>query len=417
MTVTNSDFILQALSKYNTPFFAYDGNTLLNEYNSLAAAFNDTVDIFYSFKANPNVAVCQILQKAGAGAEICSYHELLLAEKAGYAPGNIIVVGPYKDKQLIEKSLKIGVFAIVCESWYEYKKISIIAKSLQKKASVLIRINPKTSNTGALLTMGGKATQFGIEEDDFFSRLATLKPDNWIEIIGIHAYVGTRILHYKDIIQNINSVLELFSKTQKILSSPMKCIDFGGGFGVSYFSGEHDIDLKKFKKELTPVLKDFCKSYQVRIIAESGRFLTAKSGVLAVSIEDIKNSYGKTYVITNGGSNCFLAAANSSVFKKNFPVTVASTTTPKEKYIYQICGPLCTPSDIIAKDIELPQLKIGDFLLFHKSGAYGLSASPIIFLSQNIPSEIVWYQNKLHLIRNSKELEEIYTKQNLLLNC
>lgn len=410
------NFISQALLKYDTPFFIYDGNTLLNEYHNLVNVFNDVVDIFYSFKANPNIGVCQILQEAGAGAEICSYHELLLAEKAYYDPKDIIVVGPYKCKQLIEKSLNIGVFAIVCESWYEYEKISTIAESLQIKAHVLIRINPKTSCTGAFLTMGGKATQFGIEEDKFFNELTTLKSNNWIEIIGIHVYVGTRILNYQDILQNIKTAFDLFSRVQQIVDFPMKCIDFGGGFGVNYFPDEHGLDLEKLKKQLEPLLRDFCELYQVRIIAESGRFLTAKSGVLAMRIEDIKNSYSKTYVITNSGSNCFLAAANSSIFKRNFPITVVSNKIIKEKRIYQICGPLCTPGDLIAKDIELAELEIGDILLFHKSGAYGLSASPIIFLSQTICSEIVWYRDKLHLTRDGKDLEAIYTKQNLLLN-
>ncbi len=53
-----------------------------------------------------------------------------------------------------------------------------------------------------------------------------------------------------------------------------------------------------------------------------------------------------------------------------------------------IVGPLCTPLDTLARGIVLPHAEIGDLVGIFQSGAYGMSASPIGFLSHPLPSEI-----------------------------
>ncbi len=159
---------IQYATKYETPLYIYDADIISQSYKNLQAALTNLIKIFYSVKANPSLAICQLLCKLGAGAEICSMNELQLVKMAGFTPDKIIVVGPYKDDDLLISSIDFEVYAIVCESLTEFIRIEKIATILNKKINVLLRVNPDTPSVGALLKMGGKATQFGMSEQEVF---------------------------------------------------------------------------------------------------------------------------------------------------------------------------------------------------------------------------------------------------------
>src|SRR5947209_5337471 len=77
---------LAALAEvYGTPVFVYDAEVLRGEYHRLRERLHPAMEIFYSLKANPNVAVCATLAHQGARAEVSSLVELMTAERAGVA--------------------------------------------------------------------------------------------------------------------------------------------------------------------------------------------------------------------------------------------------------------------------------------------------------------------------------------------
>jgi diaminopimelate decarboxylase len=57
--------------------------------------------------------------------------------------------------------------------------------------------------------------------------------------------------------------------------------------------------------------------------------------------------------------------------------------------IVTICGPLCTPLDVLAESVLLPVAQEGDFIVVGMSGAYGATASPRGFLSHPGPVELL----------------------------
>jgi diaminopimelate decarboxylase len=54
-----------------------------------------------------------------------------------------------------------------------------------------------------------------------------------------------------------------------------------------------------------------------------------------------------------------------------------------------VVGPLCTPLDLLADRMALPQARIGDLAVVFQSGAYGASASPAAFLGHPAVSEVL----------------------------
>ena len=99
------------------------------------------------------------------------------------------------------------------------------------------------------------------------------------------------------------------------------------------------------------------------IITELGRYIVGQAGVYISKIIDKKVSRGSTFLIVNGGLHHHLAASGNfgQVIRKNYPVTIANKAgLDTEKA--SVVGPLCTPLDVLAQDMELPKADIGDFV-------------------------------------------------------
>ena len=125
----------------------------------------------------------------------------------------------------------------------------------------------------------------------------------------------------------------------------------------------------------------------VKIILELGRYLVGEAGVYLCKVVDKKISRGKTYLVTDGGLHHHLAASGNfgQVIRKNYPVLNPEHVSGGPRETVTVVGPLCTPLDILADDVEIGSTEIGDHIAVLQSGAYGYSASPLGFLSHPTP--------------------------------
>jgi diaminopimelate decarboxylase len=113
--------------------------------------------------------------------------------------------------------------------------------------------------------------------------------------------------------------------------------------------------------------------------------------VYVARITDIKRSRGRRFYILNGGLNHHLAASGNfgQVIRKNFPIAVVNRLQEPEGEPTQVVGPLCTPLDLLADQVPLPDAEPGDLVGIFQSGAYGATASPINFLGHPYPRELL----------------------------
>ena len=150
------------------------------------------------------------------------------------------------------------------------------------------------------------------------------------------------------------------------------------------------LPLEPIGENLHKLFKEYAQQFSnTTIIAELGRFIVGECGVYISKVIDKKISRGSTFLIINGGLHHHLAASGNfgQVIRKNYPVTVANKiglATEKASAV----GPLCTPLDVLAQDMDLPKADIGDYVAVFNSGAYGYTSSPLNFLSHPHPIEI-----------------------------
>ena len=172
----------------------------------------------------------------------------------------------------------------------------------------------------------------------------------------------------------------------------VRWLNIGGGLGVPYFPGEQRLDPAPILENLHHHVEK-CKDRlpNADIIMELGRYLVGEAGIYVCRIIDRKVSRGRVFLVTDGGMHHHLAASGNlgQVIRKNYPVVPVTKMNEEAKETVTIVGPLCTPLDILADRVLMPELEPGDLIGVLQSGAYGKSASPLGFLGHPLPVEVL----------------------------
>jgi diaminopimelate decarboxylase len=398
---------------YGTPLYVYDGDALRQQYRRLRECLPERVEIFYSLKANPNVSVCALLRGLGARAEVSSLVELLTARRAGVDSPDIIFLGPGKSETELAACLDHDIGAVVCESFDELAAIDELARTRGTRPAVALRVNPDVAVTRAGLAMAGKPRQFGIDVRQLFEATGLAGRFPHVRLMGVHAYLGTRILDAKTIVDNTAHLLDLAPRLADRLGFPLELVDVGGGLGVAYFDTESDLDVRLLADLLAPVVDRFTDRYPTtRLALEAGRYLTASCGVYAVRVRYVKTSRGERFAVTDGGTNHHMAAVGIGSFAhRNFPIRLLNRASAEPAQTWQVCGPLCTPGDTVGKNVLLPPVQRGDLIGVLRSGAYGPTASPGLFLSHGYPAEVLVDRGAHHLVRERDQPADLLRPQ------
>lgn len=377
-------------SRVGTPFYVYDGGIAEKKFAMLSQAL-DGCQILYSLKCNPNIAICSLLQSLGAGADIASHGEHLVAQEAGHSPDNTIFVGPGKRDNELEYAIDAGIYAFAAESANELQRIDRIARAKSKPVRVIVRVNTNECIEASPEQMVGGPSRFGIDEECVVETLSGLNLKA-TTILGIHTYAASQVLDYREIVRHVEHTLKLATQYSEQLGFELQCVDLGGGFGVPYAEDEHELNLPAMSAGIEALLAKYKIDRQrMRLVFESGRYLAAECGVFVTKVLDVKRSRGKTFVITDGGINHFL---RPQFMKLNHPVMILNKHKESATASVSVGGPCCTPLDCVAADVLLAEPETGDLVGFFNCGAYGFSMSMLNFLSHPWPPEVFVHKAK-----------------------
>ncbi len=388
-----------------TPYFLYRGEVVLQQVRALREALGADTELYFSIKANPSVGLCQVLQRAGVGAELASIGELRVSQAAGFSPERVLFAGPGKTDRELDEAVRWGIGAINVESLGELERVIATARRQGRRQTVCLRINPREQVHGAQMRMGGGPTQFGLDEELMAQavKLAQAAPDA-VDLAGLHVYVGSQMVDIEAIITNWEHVLAL-AEALADLGVSVRKIDLGGGFGVPYFDGQPEFDLaalgRAFGPRIAARVKASPKLKDAHLIVELGRYLVATAGLYVTRVVDVKESRGTRYVVTDGGMNHHITATGNfgQVFRKAYPMANVSNLRASADLTATVVGPCCTPLDQFGAKLTLVPPRRGDLLGVLYSGAYGYSASSLGFLSHPSPAEVLVLDGRLHVLR------------------
>lgn len=378
--------------QHDTPFYFFDAARVRLRIGTVRDALQGHAQIYFAVKANPNLGLLRAVRDAADGVDISSAGELAQAQLAGYDPAQMSFAGPAKTDAELEAAILAGVGCISAESLREIDACARIAARTGRRARLLLRVNPALPNRAYGLKMGGRAVQFGIDEEALPLAIERLLSHRTaVEFCGIHAYVGSQCFDPAGVVEATRNALRIAREVEAVSGLNCSKINLGGGFGMSHGEDKRELDLVALAGDLVPVLAAFREaSPNCRLIFELGRFLLAEAGVYVTRVVSTKASRGKAFVTCDGGLNHHLAAAGTfgAALRSNFALRNLSRPDG-ELLACNIAGPSCNPTDLLGVDAQIAQPGEGDLLGVLMSGSYGLTASPLLFLGRQTPVELV----------------------------
>ena len=378
----------------STPFYAYDRAQLTERVALLRRHLPAEIHLHYAMKANPMPAVVQHMAGLVDGIDIASGGEQRVALDTGTNPGLISFAGPGKSDADLSCAVAAGIVLNV-ESGGELERIAVAGERLGITPKVAVRVNPDFELKSSGMKMGGGQKQFGVDTElvpAMLARIGELK----LHFQGFHIYSGSQNLKAASIQEAHEKTFALAIRLAEDAPSPVLTLNIGGGFGIPYFPGEERLDLAAVGENLKRLMPDVKRQLpDTQIVIELGRYLVAEAGVYVCRVIERKISRGQAYLVTDGGLHHHLAASGNfgQIIRKNYPVVIgnrvsaAATDAGTEKV--SVIGPLCTPLDLLAEQMELSRGDVGDLVVVFQSGAYGLTASPTAFLSHPVALEIL----------------------------
>ncbi len=374
----------------DTPFYAYDRAIIDQRIQALRDLLPAPIRLHYAVKANPMPELVQHIAQQVDGLDIASQGELTSALQTGIDPRHISFTGPGKGTNELQAAMDAGVILNI-ESATEMRCIARLAAKRGVRPRLTLRVNPDFALKSSGMRMGGGATPFGIDAEQvpaLLKELATLD----LECLGFHIFAGSQNLRAAAIMEAQNATLALATRLAEYAPSPVRLLNMGGGFGIPYFPGEQPLDVKPIGENLAQLVEQAKTTLpEAELALELGRYLVGEAGIYVCRVLDKKVSRGQVFLVTDGGLHQHLAASGNfgQVIRKNYPVVIGNKMAGEKTDEVNIVGRLCTPLDLLADKVELPQAAIGDLVVILQSGAYGLTASPTAFLSHPAPKEIL----------------------------
>jgi len=387
--------LLGIAQRFGTPCYIYFMEDIAARCEALRQVFAQRFKISYAVKANPNVGLLQRMRAHIDALDISSVGEMQRALRAGWPPQHLSFTGPGKRAQELVAAVTQGIGHIVVESVHEARTVSQIACAYGTQQDILVRLAPRRIPRGFGLNMAGKPSQFGIDEEDLDGAFAALKTLPSLRIRGCHIYSGTQCLDANALVEHFEICCELFRQCATRHALTPHVLIFGSGFGIPYYPEQKAFDLGHLAARVHPVLDVLLQDDRFRhavCMLETGRYLVGEAGIFVTRVIRIKVSRDMRIAICDGGMHHHLAACGhlGTVFRRNYRIfKVNASVDTGDTATYDLVGPLCTTIDTLGHAVELPTLDEGDLIGLHCSGAYGLTASPMHFISHPPPREIV----------------------------
>lgn len=379
--------------KFGTPLYIYDLDRVTASYRDLRNSLPPGLAIFYSLKANPHPDIARALLHAerwpSCRAEVSSVGELAVALEVGFAPEDCLYTGPGKTESELITAIVSGVRTFSVESLTDLERAGSVAIRLGAVIDCLLRINSYSAAAAATsIRMMGKPSQFGIDSETLQAELPRLRAVPGTRLAGAHFYSLSNARDEQSLIGELQQSVTTAARLHAELSLPMRILDLGGGFAAPYaVPGERPI-YSRMRFELGDALDanfpDW-RSGSPQVACESGRYLVGDCGELVSTVTNIKQSRGHKFVILDAGINTLGGMAGLG---RLMPLAV-ELDEPGDAEAATLAGPLCTPGDILGRNVRLNTLEVGDTVTVPNVGAYGVTASLLLFLSRPAPREVV----------------------------
>ena len=358
---------LDLVKKYKTPLYVFDEELIRNKCREYIKSFKVKENgnkVAYAGKAFLTKYMCKLVCEEGLCLDVVSGGELYTAYKAGMPMENILFHGNNKTVDEVKLGIELGVGRFVVDNFYELDLIEKFCLENNKTQKIYFRVTPGIdAHTHKYIRTGQIDSKFGFAliNGDFYKAVEKVKQYKNIELVGIHAHIGSQIFEIKPFLDEVEIMLKLLKEVNENNDDiNLTEVDLGGGIGVYYTEEDKPKTISEFCEAIINKADEVCEELNIKrptLLIEPGRSLVANAGstIYTVgSIKEIKNV--RTYVSVDGGMTDNI---RPSLYQADYECGIVNKINKTgHNHKVTIAGKCC---------------ESGDILITTTTGAYGYS--------------------------------------------
>ncbi|MBK4772691.1 MAG: diaminopimelate decarboxylase [Pantoea sp. Morm] len=402
-TALNATNLLPLAQRYSGPFWAYDAEIIQQRIAQLSAF--DVVR--FAQKACSNIHILRLMHAAGVKVDSVSLGEIERALAAGFQPGgeDIVFTADVLDSPTLARiaELKVPVNAGSVDMLHQLGAVS-------PGHSVWLRINPGFGHGHSQKTnTGGENSKHGIWHSDLPLALAAIQ-QHGLQLVGLHMHIGSGVDY-----GHLQQVCDAMVDQVVAFGQDLQAISAGGGLSIPYRFGEEAIDTQHYYGLWNGARERIAAhlGHAVKLEIEPGRFLVAESGVLVSQVRAVKQMGSRHFVLVDAGFSDLMRPSMYGSYH-HISLLPADGSAPADAHVESVvAGPLCESGDVFTQreggKVEtraLPAAQVGDYLVFHDTGAYGASMSSN-YNSRPLIPEVLFEQGVPREIRRAQTIQEL----------
>lgn len=340
----------ELVAEHGSPLLVFDRSSLKQQYKSLQSALPN-VELFYAVKAHPDPAIIAVIDELGGGFDIASAGEMNLLLEKHISGRRTIHTHPIKKDREIKDALRFGATTFVVDNLDELKKLL----PYRSRVGVLLRVSFRSEN--AIVDLSKK---FGCDANEV-KEIILQAEQLGIHIKGLSFHVGSQCEDSNKHVEAIKHCQKLMLELNQTLQQPMGTLDIGGGFPADY--AQIGFDIEAFCTPIRAALEQLPNDWH--ILAEPGRYLIAPAVTSITTITGTAKRGGlRWYYLDDGVYGSF----SGQIFDHAcYPLQTLTSGTTQASVL---AGPTCDSIDVVAENIQLPELAINDLIIGHQMGAY-----------------------------------------------
>lgn len=398
--------------KFGTPLYVISENKIIEAIDLIKKSFEEyglDYDINYAGKAFTNIAMVKIIKQQGISLDTVSGGEIYTALKAGLDPKKICFHGSNKSAQEIREAIEAGVGVITIDSFYEIGLVGRIAKELKTVQNVHFRVSPGVeAHTHEYIQTGRIDSKFGIPVNMAVRAARMIIDEEYLNLTGVHCHIGSDISSPKPFEIAATTMLEIVYNIKE-MGVEIEALNLGGGFGINYLHDDPVFDVEEYVHTISKIIRKQCDVLGIKIpkiIVEPGRYIIGPAGITLYSIGTIKEiPYLRKYISVDGG---MADNPRPALYGAIYHAVIANKYNKEANELYTVSGKCCE-TDMLIKDILLPQAAPGDILAVLNTGAYNysmashynrLQSPPVVLLKDDKAELMVKKDTYENLIQN-----------------
>jgi diaminopimelate decarboxylase len=349
---------LELAREFGTPAYVVAEDDVRARARAFVEAFRaraDAFDVLFASKAFPCTAVYRLLAEEGIGCDVASGGELALALRGGFDPARIYLHGNAKSDAEIEQALATGVGHIVIDNVDEIDRLDRLVGEGRRQA-VLIRVTPGVRGvTHDAISTGQIDSKFGLSIEDARAAIERVGAAGHLELAGLHLHIGSQILELEPFRRAVEAIAPL---------GDFPVYNLGGGLGVAYTADQEAPRINDYVATKVDAVRDVFGAGKT-VVDEPGRALVANSCVTLYTVQSVKRNVS-TWVAVDGGMSDNL---RPMLYGARYEAQVADRFGGGTRC--HLTGKHCESGDVIVRDADLADPRVGDVVVTPVTGAYG----------------------------------------------